>query len=581
MSLVTNREAASIFYTVADMLEIKGESIHRVLAYRRAAETIEALARDLNVIHQEGKLTELDHIGATLAEKIEELLTTGELEFYNRLAEEVPPGVVAMLEITGLGPKRAARFWKELGITTVEELKTAAEEGKLRQLSGMGAKSEAKIIEGIEALARRTDRIPIGDAYPTAKSLLDRLMQVEGALHGEVAGSLRRMRDTIGDIDLLIASHHPQPIMDTFVNFPEVARVLGHGETKSSVELVNGQQVDLRVLPPDRYGTLLSYFTGSKAHNVRLRELALKKGLSLNENAFTPVDGGDETLCATEEEVYAILDMPWIPPELREDRGEIEAALTGDLPNLITLEDLRGDLQMHTTWSDGKASVLEMARAALSRGYEYILITDHSHGLGVVQGLAPEDIDRQRADIDAANAELDGKLTVLHGIEVEIKADGTLDYDDEALAKFDIVQISLHTSLRQPREQITERLLRAMSNPFTDIVGHPRGRLLPNREPADLDMDAIFAAALEYDMALEINANPLRLDLDDVHVRRAMDLGVKLTISTDAHHPKNLDLMYYGVATARRGWATADRVVNTWPLENMLKWIAQRKGKGS
>ncbi len=581
MSLVTNREVASIFNTVADMLELKGESIHRVLAYRRAAETIEALARDLNVIHQEGKLTDLDHIGITLAEKIEELLTTGELEFYNRLAEEVPPGVVAMLEITGLGPKRAARFWKELGITTVEELKTAAEEGKLRQLSGMGAKSEAKIIEGIEALARRTDRIPIGDAYPTAKSLLDRLMQVEGTLHGEVAGSLRRMRDTIGDIDLLIASHHPQPIMTAFVSFPEVARVLGHGETKSSVELVNGQQVDLRVLPPDRYGTLLSYFTGSKAHNVRLRELALKKGLSLNENAFTPVAGGDEILCTTEEEVYALLDMPWIPPELREDRGEIEAALTDDLPNLIRLEDLRGDLQMHTTWSDGKASVLEMAQAALSRGYEYILITDHSHGLGVVQGLAPEDIDRQRADIDAANSELDGKLTVLHGIEVEIKADGTLDYDDKTLAKFDMVQISLHTSLRQPREQITERLLRAMSNPFTDIVGHPRGRLLPNREPADLDMDAIFAAALEYDMALEINANPLRLDLDDVHVRRAMDLGVKLTISTDAHHPENLDLMYYGVATARRGWATADRVVNTWPLENVLKWIAQRKGKGS
>jgi DNA polymerase (family 10) len=570
MTLVTNREVVSIFSAVADMLEIKGESIHRVLAYRRAAETIESLPRDLNAIHQEGKLTDLPHIGATLAEKIDELLTTGELAFYNRLAAEVPPGVVAMLEIPGLGPKRAARFWKELGITTIEALKTAAEEGELRQLSGMGAKSEAKIIEGIEALSRRTDRIPIGDAYPTAISFLERLLQVEGVLHGEVAGSLRRMRDTIGDIDL-----------DTFVNFPEVARVLGHGETKSSVELINGQQVDLRVLPPDRYGTLLSYFTGSKAHNVRLRELALKKGLSLNEHAFTPVDGGDEILCATEEEVYALLDMPWIPPELREDRGEIEAALANDLPNLITLDDMRGDLQMHTTWSDGKASVLDMAKAALARGYEYILITDHTHGLGVVQGLAPEDIDRQRAEIDAANVELDGKLTVLHGIEVEIKADGTLDYDDDALAKFDLVQISLHTSLRQPREQITERLLRAMRNPFADIVGHPRGRLLPNREPADLDMDAIFAAALEYDTALEINANPLRLDLDDVHARRAVELGVKLTISTDAHHPDGLELMHYGIATARRGWVTADQVINTWPLEKVLKWIAQRRGKGS
>jgi DNA polymerase (family 10) len=297
----------------------------------------------------------------------------------------------------------------------------------------------------------------------------------------------------------------------------------------------------------------------------------------LNEHGFTPLEAGDPILCATEEEVYATLDLPWIPPELREDRGEIEAAQAGALPDLITLDDLRGDLQMHTTWSDGKRSVLEMGQAALARGYAYILITDHSHGLGIVQGLAPEDIPRQRAEIDAANAELGGAITILHGVEVEIKADGTLDYDDETLAQFDIVQASLHTSLRQPREQVTERLLNAIRNPYVSIIGHPRGQLIGRREPADLDMDAIFAAAAEHDVALEINANPQRLDLDDMHARRAVDLGVKLTISTDAHHPDELDVMTYGVMTARRGWVPAAAVVNTWPLARIQEWVKGRQ----
>jgi DNA polymerase (family 10) len=577
MAELTNRQIASIFATVADMLEIKGESIHRVLAYRRAAETIRELPRDINAIYEEGTLTDLPHIGETLADKIEEMLTTGELGFFNRLAEEIPPGVVDMLRVPGLGPKRAARFWKELGLTSIDELREAAEAGRLRTLSGMGAKSEEKILEGIESLARRTDRVGIGEAYPTAQRLLGYLLKIEGALKGEAAGSLRRGRATIGDIDLLIASESPEPIMEAFVDLDEVARVLVHGPTKSSVELYNGQQVDLRVLPPERYGTLLSYFTGSMAHNVRLRELALKQGLSLNEHGFVPLEGGDPILCATEEEVYATLGLPWIPPELREDRGEIEAAQAGALPDLITLDDMRGDLQMHTTWSDGKQSVLEMGKAALARGYEYILITDHSHGLGIVQGLAPEDIPRQRAEIDAANAELGGAITILHGVEVEIKADGTLDYDDETLAQFDIVQASLHTSLRQPREQVTERMLNAIRNPYVSIIGHPRGQLIGRREPADLDMDAVFAAAAEHDVALEINANPQRLDLDDMHARRAVELGVKLTISTDAHHPDELAVMAYGVMTARRGWVSADHVVNTWPLERVQAWVKGRR----
>lgn len=574
---ITNREAAAIFATVADMLELKGESIHRVLAYRRGAETLASLPRDIHAIHQEGGLTGLPHIGDTLAAKIEELLTTGELGFFNRLAEEIPPGVVEMLKVPGLGPKRARLFWKELGITTLDELQAAAEAGKLRALPGMGAKSEARVIEGIEALARRTDRSLLGDAYPIATGILDRLLRVDGVERGEIAGSLRRRRATIGDIDLLVASRAPEPVMQAFVDLPEVAHVIAHGPSKTSVELHSGHQVDLRVLPPERYGTLLAYFTGSKEHNVRLREMALKQGLSLNEHAFTPVEGGAEILCATEEEVYDTLGLPWVPPELREDRGEVEAALAGRLPELITLDDIQGDLQSHTTWSDGKSSVLEMAQAALAQGLKYLLITDHSHGLGVVQGMSPADARRQRAEIDAANAELAGAFTVLHGIEIEIRADGTLDYADEDLAPFDIVLASLHTSLRQPREQVTQRLLNAIRNPYVAIIGHPRGRLLPDREPADLDMDAVFEAAAEHGVALEINANPHRLDLDGVHARRAVELGVRLTISTDAHRPEELANMRYGVWAARRGWVTAADVVNAWPLERVLQWVKERR----
>ncbi|MBN1120162.1 MAG: DNA polymerase/3'-5' exonuclease PolX [Anaerolineae bacterium] len=576
MSKVSNREVSAIFGTIADMLELKGESIHRVLAYRRASETIAELPRDLNAIYEEGTLTDLPNIGATLAAKIEEMLTTGDLEFYRRLSAEVPPGVVEMLGVPGLGPKRAALFWKELDITSVEALKKAAEAGKLRELPGMGARSEKNILEGIEALSRRTDRIPIGEAYPVAHRLLDALLQIEGALHGEVAGSLRRYRPTIGDIDLLIASTTPAPIMRAFVARPEVQRVLAQGETKSSVELVSGQQVDLRVLPPERYGTLLAYFTGSKEHNVRLRELALKQGLSLSENSFIPIGGGEEILCETEEQVYATLGLPYIPPELREDRGEIDAAFEDCLPDLITLGDIQGDLQMHTTWSDGAVSIMAMAQAAMERGYKYILITDHSYGLGVTQGIAPEDVAPQRAEIDRVNAELGGAFTVLHGVEVEIKADGTLDYDDNVLAQFDLVQASLHTGLRQPREKITDRLLKAIQNPYVDIIGHPRGQMIPDREPADLDMDAVFEAAAGENVALEINANPHRLDLDDTHARRAVEMGIKLTISTDAHSPAGLSNMHYGVATARRGWVEAKDVVNTWPLERVMEWKKER-----
>jgi len=578
---LTNRQIADVFDTVADMLEIKGEIIHRILSYRRAAESIRELPRDLRTIATEGTLTEIPAIGKTLAEKITELLETGKLEFYERLAAEVPPGVVEVLHVNGVGPKKAARFWKELNITTIAELEAAAHEGKLRGMSGLGAKSEQNILESIESLKRRAadTRTPLGVALPLAQSILDRLLAMPQVGEGTIAGSLRRGRPTIGDVDLLVTSDEAQPVMDAFVAMQEIARILGHGPTKSSVELHNGLQVDLRVLPKERWGTALSYFTGSQAHNIHLRELALKKGLSLNEHAFTPVDGGPEILCATEEAVYTTIGLPWIPPEIREDWGEIEAAQQGHLPNLITLSDLHADLHMHTTWSDGKLSVREMAEAARERGRKFIVITDHSHSLGVANGLTVERLMQQQAEIRQVDGAMGGTIRVLHGTEMEINADGGLDFPDEALAKLDFVIASLHVGLRQPREQVTARLISAISNPHVDLIGHPRGQLIPDREPADLDMDAVFAAAREHGIALEINANPHRLDLEAQYARRAAELGIPLAINTDAHRAEEMDLLSFGVLTARRGWVEAKSVLNTWPLEQFLAWIQNRGSK--
>ncbi len=583
MSL-TNRDIAQIFENIADMLQIKGEVIHRVLAYRRAGEVIRELPRDLRALAEEGALTTIDGIGDTLAAKIVELLETGKLAFYERLAAEIPPGLVEVMRIDGVGPKKAKLFWERLGITTIAELEAAARASKLRDLPGMGAKSEQKIIEGIEALARRTGRVPLGTALPTAQAILERLTAMPGVVEGAIAGSIRRGRPTIGDVDLLIASEDAAPIMQTFVTLEQVARVLGHGPTKSSVELHNGLQVDLRVLSEARWGTALSYFTGSQAHNIRLRELALKRGLSLNEHAFSPVDAAGtiiedapKILCATEEEVYATVGLPWIPPELREDSGEIEAAQAGALPALITLADIQADLHMHTTWSDGTLSIRDMAEAARARGRRYIVITDHSHYSTIANGLSVERLLQQQEEIRRVDADMGPDFRVFHGVEMDIRSDGTLDYPDEVLAQLDFVIASLHFSLRQERSVITQRVLNAICNPHVDLIGHPRGQYIPDREPADLDMDAIFAAAREHGTALEINANPRRLDLEAQYARRAVHLGIPLAINTDAHSAEQMDLMHFGVLTARRGWVTAASVLNAWPVDRFLNWVRSRR----
>ena len=571
----SNRQLAEIFQKISDLLEIKGEVVYKTLAYRRAAENLTELGRDAYDLWQEGTLTDIPGVGKAIAEKIDELFSTGELEFLNKLESEVPPSLVEILQVPDVGPKKVALFWREAGITDLAGLEAAARAGELRQLPSMGAKSETKIIAGIESLARRTGRTPLGIAWPFAQELLIMLRQIPDVSAAEAGGSLRRMRATIGDLDLLAAAHDSSPVMDAFVNHPQVVHVLGHGKTKSSVEFDNGLRVQLWVHPQEHYGTALQYATGSKDHNIRLRELAIKQGLSLSEHALTREDG-TEILAAIETEVYAALGLPWIPPELREDRGEVQAAREGTLPNLITLEDIKTELHSHSTWSDGVLSIQEMAEEAIARGFQTLAVTDHSRSLVIAGGLQAEELPKQRAEIHALQSQLGDRLLLLHGAEIEIRADGSLDYPDEVLASLDIVIASLHVSLRQPQEQVTARLLNAIRNPNVDIIAHPTGRLLPNREGADLDMDSILGAAAEHNVALEINAHPSRLDLEDIYARRAVEMGIPLCINTDAHSPADLEMLHFGVATARRGWVEAKHVINTWGKDRLLDWLHSR-----
>jgi DNA polymerase (family 10) len=572
---MTNREVADILRRIGDMLNILGENRFKVLAYRRAADNIANLGQDVRAYWQADTLQEIPGIGQAIAGKIDELLTTGRIDYYEDLQEQVPVGVVALLEIPDVGPKTAKRLWEELGLQSVSEVETAARDGRLQALPGLGAKSEAKILAGIEALNRRTDRIPLGTAWPVAAGILAQLEEgCSEVLQATVAGSLRRMRATIGDIDLLAASESPAAVMRAFADLRQVAEVELSGSTKTTVRLHNGLQVDLRVLAPERWGTALLYFTGSQAHNVRLREMARKVGLSLSEYGFKREDGG-EILCADEEAVYAQIGLPWISPELREDRGEIQAALAGELPRLVERSDIRGDLHAHSTWSDGVATLEEMGEAARARGYGYLLISDHTHGLAMTGGLDPAALREQRAAIDALNERWDD-LVLLQGCELEIRADGSLDLPDKVLADLDLVVASVHTSLRQDREIITQRVLNAIENPYVDIIGHPSGRLLGQREESAVDLDAVIRAAAATGTALEVNSTPSRLDLDDAHVRHATSLGVKIAINSDAHHADGLDNLTFGLATARRGWATPADVLNTLNLEDLRAWRQAR-----
>lgn len=573
---MNNQELANLFDRIANLLEIKGEVIYKTLAYRRAAESLRVQAEEAAALDPQNKLQTIPGVGKAIADKIHEILTTGKLEFLEKLEQEVPPSLVELLQVPDVGPKKVALFWKQAGITTLVELENAARAGTLRTLPGMGEKSEARILEGLEALKRRTTRRLVGNVRPVALRWLEWLRAQPGVTQAEAAGSLRRWRATIGDLDLVAACCDPAPVMAAFATHPDVQRILGQGENKSSVELKDGLTMQLWIQPPERFGTLLQFVSGSKDHNVRLRELAQKKGLSLSERAITAADGS-ESLYASEEAVYAALGLPWIAPELREDRGEIQAALSNTLPKLVTSTDIQSDLHSHTTWSDGSNSIEAMAEAAIACGRRVLAISDHSVGLGVASGLSIERVRAQREEMRAVQARLGDRILLLQGSEVEIHADGSLDFPDEVLAELDIVIASLHTSLRQPRQQITERLMLAMRHPHVDLIGHPSGRILPNREGADLDWEVILATAKETGIALEINAHPSRLDLDEVYARRAAALGIPLAINTDAHATDQLALMEYGVSVARRAWLPASAILSTWPSEQLLNWLKRKK----
>lgn len=573
---MTNPEVAAVLERIGDLLEIKGESRFKVLAYRRAAESVRTLGRDLAAVHREGGLDAIPGFGAAIVAKVAELLDTGSLVYYTKLTEEIPASLAELLRVPDMGPKKVKLLWEERGVIDLASLEAAARAGRLRDLPGMGEKSEARILAGIQAMATRSDRVALGDALPVAEAIAADLRALPGVVAVEAAGSLRRRKETVGDLDILAAAPDAAPVIQAFVERPDVSRVLGQGPVKASVELVSGLRAQLWVHPPEHFGSALLYATGSKEHNVALREFALATGYSLSEHGLKRLADGAELRFATETELYTALGLPFIPPELRENRGEIAAARAGRLPPLPTVGAILSSLHNHSDWSDGKATILEMAEAAIGRGLQVLAITDHSGGLGITQGPKEEDLPREREALREAQARVGDRIRLLLGSEVEIRADGSLDFSDTALSELDIVVASMHVSLRQSREQVTARMLAAIANPHVDIIGHPTGRMIPDRAGADLDLDAVLAAAARAGVALEINANPRRLDLSDVLARRALEAGCLLSINTDAHRPEHFDFLSYGVAVARRAWADPERIINCWAPERLLAWLAAR-----
>ena len=574
-----NLEAAAIFYRIAELLELKNDNPFKIRSYRKAAQVLEALTEDLAEIHRRGgvdALREIPGVGEAIAKKIEEILATGKLSYYEELKAAVPQGLVALLSIPEVGPKTARLLHEKLKVEGIEELEKAAREGKVRELPGMGTKSEENILRGIELLRKGKERLALGVAYPIAQSIVAELKDLPAVLRIDVAGSLRRMRETIGDIDILAASCEPVPVMERFTTLAQVKQVLARGKTKSSLIVEGGVQVDLRVVEPESFGAALQYFTGSKEHNIRLRELAVRRGLKINEYGVFEVESGKRIAGAAEEEVYAALKLPWVPPELREDRGEIEAAQEDRLPRLVELADLRGDLHAHTRWSDGGHSLLEMAEAARGRGYRYLAVTDHSQSLKVAGGLSVDRLKEQIREIRKLNEKL-GDFRLLAGIEVDIKKDGSLDFEDKLLAQLEVVIAAVHSGFKMEAQAMTERILKAIANPYVNILAHPSGRIIGQREPYSVDMERLIRGAADTGTFLEINAFPERLDLKDTHARRAKELGVPISLGTDAHNLMQLDLMAFGVATARRGWLEAKDLLNSLPVDKLLEKLARKR----
>ncbi len=569
---VKNEEVARLLREMGDLLEMGGESGFKVIAYRRAARSVESMKEDLEEVSRRGELESIPGVGKAIAAKIREFLDTGKIETHDRLFRETPPGMAELLSISGLGPKTVSMLHQKLGVSSVEELERAAREHRVRRLPRMGPTSEKNILRAIERWKKRSDRIPLGVALPIAEEILGHLKKVEGIGDLTLAGSLRRGRETVGDIDILATSTEPAVAIAAFVEIPVVEEVLMRGPTKASVIVDETVQVDLRIVEPRSFGTVIQYFTGSKEHNVKLRQVALSKGYSLSEYSLTRVANGTELFFDREEDLYRHLGMEWVPPEIREDGGEVEAALAGRLPKLVEVSDIKGDLHVHSDWSDGRHTIEDMVRAAKGLGYEYLAICDHSPGLAIANGLA---IDRFKEKMDlirSLNDSIEG-FSVLVGTEVDIRADGRLDYPDEILERCDVVVASVHSAYQQREREMTNRIISAMESEHVDLIGHPTGRKIGEREPYEVEMERVLEAAARTETAMEINAHPSRLDLNDRWARRAKEMGVTLAINTDAHSTCGLSVMEYGVKTARRGWLEKKDVLNTLGLADLMKYL--------
>ncbi len=564
-----NQQIADALHEIADLLELEDVQF-KPRAYRRAAEAIEGLADDIEELAKENKLDEIPGVGKSITEKIIEFLKTGKIKHLDELRKKTPVKVKELEEIEGVGPKTVKKLYKTFKVKTIEDLEKAAREGKIRKLKGFTEATEKRLLEGIAFRKGHEGRTLLGVALPLAEEVVNHLRKLKEVEQISIGGSLNRKLPTIGDIDILVAAKDHEKVMDKFTTMPDVNKILAKGPTKSSVKLENGMQIDVRVIDPKSWGAALQYFTGSKLHNIKVRQLAIKKGYKLNEYGL--FKGNASIAGKTEEEIYTKLGMQTPPPEMREDKGEVELALAKKIPKLIELKDIKGDFHSHSTWSDGTASILDMANSAKAEGREYIVMTDHTGKLKIAGGMDPQQIEKYIKEIDAINKKLRG-IKILKGVELNIQEDGSPDVPDHILKKLDIVVGSIHWGFKGTKEALTKRVLKALDHPNIHIIGHPTGRLLQEREGYDLDFEQIFDKARANHKALEINAQPARLDLDSDLIREAIKSDVKLTIATDAHHPDHLRYMRYGVFTARRGWCEKKHILNCLSADKVLQFF--------
>jgi len=565
-----NSDVASVLYEIGEILTVKGD-IFRSRAYQMAAQRITALTEDIRAIKARGELESIPGVGKSISAVISEVLDTGQSKILEELRESLPKGVRDLMELEGVGPKLAMRLNQELGVASIDDLEKAAKEGRVRELKGFGPKKEANILVSIDAYRSRQTRFLLGAILPVVDQLTKYMRESDAVLKVEVAGSARRRKETIGDLDVLASSMKPEEVTQRFITMPPVIRVVSHGTTRSTVVLEGQIQVDLRVVAPEEYGSALQYFTGSKEHNVKLRTIGVKKGFKLNEYGLFDRDTDRRVAGEDEEGIYRALGMDLMPPELRENTGEIEAAIEHRLPKLVEEKEIRGDLHIHTKWSDGTATIEEMAEKARSMGLGYIAVTDHTKSLGIARGLDEARLREQVKEIEQLNRGLEG-FTVLTGTEVDVKADGTLDLPDSVLKDLDFVIASIHSGFKSDVEKMTNRLIAAMNNEYVDAVGHPTGRIIQKRNPYELNLERVFEAAAGQKVMMEINAFPDRLDLSDVNSRAAMQAGCVMEIGTDSHAANQLDFLPLGVSVARRGWLEAEYVANTMPIEKVVNY---------